>query len=661
VKFAASNGLMGMEKLAGIPGSVGGAVYGNAGAYGESTSDTLVRVKVFDGEKICWVDKNKGQFAYRDSIFKKTKPVILEAEFKLKEVGKKVSEGETNKAIEERIKKYSGPLACPGSFFKNVLVSDVSKEALTQIPKNKITFDKIPAGYLLESVGAMGMKKGKIEVSSFHANFIINTGGGTASDYYSLVMDLRQKIKEKYGIILEPEVQMIGFSKKAAVLGLGLEGKDLVKYLLGQNFEVTIFDKKEEKELDLGDIDKSKIKLITGENYLKNGLTGFDVIFRSPGVYRYIPELVEAEKAGVEISSAIKTFFSNCPGKIIGVTGTKGKGTTSSLIYEILKDSGKDVYLAGNIGKPYLELLNSLTKDSYVVLELSSFQLIDLTVSPHIAVVLNITQDHLDWHKDLKEYIEAKTNIVKHQKEDDFAVINTDYEIPLSFANKTKAKVLFFSRKKEVEGSYVEEGKIILNTKDKVILGETKDLLLRGEHNWENITAAVCASFAAGADILSIKKVIFSFKGLEHRLELVGEYGGVNFYNDSFATGPQPTMAAIDSFKEPTTLILGGYDKGLDFSELGKQIAETKNLTNVILIGNLEDKLEKLIKRENYSGQIIRMDKSPMEEIVKKAYSVTPKGGVVLLSPAAASFDMFLNYKDRGNKFKEAVRSASFK
>jgi UDP-N-acetylmuramoylalanine--D-glutamate ligase len=474
-------------------------------------------------------------------------------------------------------------------------------------------------------------------------------------------MGLRQKVKEKFGITLEPEVQIIGFGRKAAVLGLGLEGRDLVKYLLGHDFDVTIFDKKKENELDLGDIDKNKVKLITGEDYLKNGLTGFDVIFRSPGVYRFIPELIEAEKKGIEISSAIKVFFNECPGKIIGVTGTKGKGTTSSLIYEVLKESGKDVYLAGNIGKPYLELISLLNKNSYVVLELSSFQLIDLAKSPHIAVVLNITQDHLDWHKDLEEYIEAKTNIVKHQKKEDYAIINTDYDISNSFAQKAKSEVLFFSRNKEVKGSYVDKGKIILNAKDKIILGNSEDLLLRGEHNWENITAAVCASFVAGANMPAIKKVIFSFKGLEHRLELVGEFGGVNFYNDSFATGPQPTMAAISSFKEPLTLILGGYDKGLDFSELGKHISQTKNLSNVVLIGNLEEKLGGIIKKENFQGQIINMGKSTMEEIVKKAYSVTPKGGVVLLSSAAASFDMFLNYKDRGNKFKEAVGTADFK
>src|SRR3990172_9188726 len=206
--------------------------------------------------------------------------------------------------------------------------------------------------------------------------------------------------------------------KKVAILGFGLEGKDLALYLLGQGVDVSVFDKKNEADIDFAGLDKGKMTLICGENYLKEGLGGFDYVFRSPGVYRYIAEIVEAESRGVKISSAIKLFFEKCPAKIVGVTGTKGKGTTSTLIYEILKEGGYDVYLAGNIGKAYLELLPKLKKESIVVLELSSFQLIDMDVSPHIGVVLNITQDHLDWHKDLKEYVDAKKNIVKFQKDD---------------------------------------------------------------------------------------------------------------------------------------------------------------------------------------------------------------------------------------------------
>ncbi len=406
-----------------------------------------------------------------------------------------------------------------------------------------------------------------------------------------------------------------GKNKKIAILGYGIEGQDAEKFLKSQGAKVTILDKK----LD--------------ENYLQN-LNNFDVIVRSAGVYRYLPEIIEAEKNGVVITSPIKIFFENCPGKIIGVTGTKGKGTTSTLIYEILKRDKKEVYLAGNIGKPYLELLPKLTKDSFVILEMSSFQLIDLSLSPHIGVVLNITSDHMDWHKDQEEYVNAKKNIVSWQLQTDVAVVNEEYESSKSFAQLTKAKVIFFSKQK-LEDKY------------------KKDLLLRGEHNLENIAAAVTVAKVLKINEEKILDVVKNFKGLEHRLELVDSIEGITFYNDSFATGPQPTIAAINSFTEQETLILGGSDKGLDYSELGKFISEKENVKNIILIGLIRDQIKKHIKNKN----IFDLGTSSMTEIIKKSFEITPMGGVVILSPAAASFDMFENYKDRGNQFKKAVKS----
>jgi UDP-N-acetylmuramoylalanine--D-glutamate ligase len=448
--------------------------------------------------------------------------------------------------------------------------------------------------------------------------------------------------------------------KKVAVLGLGLEGKDLVRFLLEKKADVTVFDQKEENLLDFGDIDKKKLKLVCGEDYLRKGFKGFTIIYRSPGVYRNIPELIKAEKQGIEISSAIKLFFDLCPAKIIGVTGTKGKGTTSTLIYEILKKSGKSVYLSGNIGKPWLELLKVLKKDDWIVLELSSFQLIDLEISPHISVILNITTDHLDWHKDRKEYIEAKSQIVRHQTKNDFAVVNYDYITPRKFAKYTKGKILYFSRSKKVDGCNVKNDEIRLNTKGKdVSVGKTKELLLRGEHNWENITAAICASYSAGASLSAIKSTVFSFKGLEHRLELVDTVKGITFYNDSFATGPQPTIAAIHSFKAPITIILGGSDKGLDYTEMGEEIENVGNVKNTILIGDMAERIKEALIKAKYQGNIIDLGKPKMDFIVKKAFELTKPGGVVVLSPAAASFDMFKDYKDRGNQFKLAVRALS--
>lgn len=620
VNFAAQKNLSGMESLAGIPGTVGGAIYGNAGAYGQSTSDSLIKVKVFDGQKIVWLDKKDCHFAYRDSLFKETKVIILAAKFKLTPA-KKVAE-KTGEIMTERRKKYNSAMWCPGSFFKNVEIDRVSPASLKFVPSEKIVFGKISAGFLLESVGARGSRVGKIVVSPTHANFFINTGGGTAKDYFDLAFSLRKKVKDKFGIVLFPEVQIIGFDtyfigKEVAILGLGLEGKDLFGFLKKEKADITVFD-----------------RTLDGEDYLARGFNNFDILFRSPGAYRYMPEILEAEKNGVVISSAVKLFFRLCPGKIIGVTGTKGKGTTSTLIYEIMKKSGKDVYLVGNIGKPYLELLPKLTPDSWVIMEMSSFQLIDLDISPYIAVVLNITQDHLDWHKDVREYLGAKKNIVRYQNKTDFAVINAEYATPKSFTKETQGKVIYFAKSK-------------LETKFKT------DLLLRGQHNWENIAAAVAVGRILKIGDNLIQDVVRNFKGLEHRLELVKTVQGVTFYNDSFATGPQSTIAALNSFTEPETVILGGSDKGLDFKNLRQAIEKKENVKNLILIGETGEEIGGGIKGKT----IINLGKTSMNQIVKKAYEITPKGGVVLLSPAAASFDMFKNYKDRGEQFKIAVNS----
>ena len=658
VIFSVNSSLSGMEELIGIPGTVGGGIYGNAGAYGKSTTDNLEKVKVTDGIKTFWVSKEDLEFSYRDSNFKRDKKLILEAVFNLKKGDKNIIEENYKKILEDRQKKYDKGIYCPGSFFRNIEAKNLSKEILSKIPEEKIIFGKVPAGYLLETVDASGLKVGDVEVSEKHANFFINKGKGFAKDFYDLAMLLKQKVFDKFGISLEPEVQIIGFkndNKKIAVIGFGLEGQDLVKYFFDKDYEITVFDRKDERQLDIPK-DFKKIKFITGKNYLSETLDDFETIYRSPGVYRYTRKLFDAEKKGVVISSATQLFFDECPGKIIAVTGTKGKGTTSSLIYSILKKSGKDVFLVGNIGKPFLEILPKLTENSWIVMELSSFQLIDLNTSPHIAVILNITEDHLDWHKSREEYINAKKNILKHQLKIDFSVINSDYEIPKSFKKITNAKVYLTSAINEVEGCYVKNGDIVLKINDKKeIIGNVDKLILRGKHNWENITSAALASFLSGADIKSIKNEVFLFKGLEHRLELVKSINGVSFYNDSFATGPQPTIAAINSFNDPLTLILGGYDKGLDYTALINEINKYKNDLKVILIGDLQEKIYELLSKSFPKENIFKLDKSTMKEIINKTVEITPVNGVVLLSPAAASFDMFKDYKERGSLFKKAV------
>lgn len=404
-------------------------------------------------------------------------------------------------------------------------------------------------------------------------------------------------------------------NKNVAVIGYGIEGQDAEKFLIDKGANVKVLDQKFD------------------ENYLKD-LDKYDLIVRSPGVYPYKKELLEASKKGVRITSPTHIFFDEFGGTIIGITGTKGKGTTSTLIYEILKSSGLDVYLGGNIGKPLLELTSKLTDKSVVVMEMSSFQLIDLPVSPDISVVLNITSDHMDWHKNQKEYVDAKKNIVKFQKETDWAVLNKDYKVSRDFSKVTKSNILYFSKSSLSDN--LKEG-----------------LTLRGEHNLENIAAAVSVAKILNVKEEIIKSVVKNFKGLEHRLEFVREYKNVKFYNDSFATGPQPTIAAIKSFTEPETLILGGSDKGLNYKELGGVISSTQNVKNIILIGQIRKEIQKHIRNK----KIYDLGTSGMEDIVNKSFEITEKGGVVILSPAAASFDMFLNYKDRGNKFKEAANS----
>src|SRR3989344_4972205 len=411
--------------------------------------------------------------------------------------------------------------------------------------------------------------------------------------------------------------------KLASLGGLGVEGKATTRFLKKKypKAKIVVLDRKLDK------------------NYMAR-LNEFDVVYRTPGIPYNTKEIQKAIRKGVKVTSATEVFLEGARGTVIGVTGTKGKGTTSTLIYEILKKAGKDVYLAGNIGVPYLSLLSKLKGSSYVVLEMSSFQLIDLTKSPDVAVVLNITSDHMDWHKDQKEYVEAKTNIVKYQTSNDLSVINADYSVPSGFARETAAKVIFFS-KKSLDKKYKES------------------LLLRGEHNLENIAAAVSVAKALGINDEIILEVLRSFRGLEHRLELVAEIDGRTFYNDSFATGPQPVTAAIDSFSEPLTLILGGYDKGLEYEGLFKSIARKKNIKCIILIGDLERKFGSLLNRYKFKSEVVELGKSSMQAIVKEAFSKTSKGGVILLSPAAASFDMFANYKERGKKFKKAVLSLS--
>ena len=447
--------------------------------------------------------------------------------------------------------------------------------------------------------------------------------------------------------------------KKIAVLGLGIEGLSSAVFLSKRGAIVSVLDQKRENQLDqslLKILRESDIEILGGEEYLKN-LLKYNLVVRSPGVKL---ELLKKFVSEIKITSQTKLFFDLCPCPVIGVTGTKGKGTTSSLIYEMLRKQGFDVYLGGNIGKPPLDFLDKLNTQSKVVLELSSFQLQDLTKSPHIAVVLMMTSEHLDYHKDTNEYVKAKKNILRFQTKDDLAIINKDYPASNESGIHTEGKVFQVSRIGKVkEGCFVENGKILVSiskgrfTTEKVEIIKTKDILLPGEHNLENVCAAIMAALLSSVSKKNIIKVLKTFKGLEHRLELVGEVNGVRFYDDSFSTIPETAIAAIQAFKNPEILILGGSSKNSDFKELGEVISSASNIKAIIGIGVEWPKIKSKIK--NQKSKIIEGCRN-MKEIVQKAVSISKPGDVVLLSPACASFGMFKNYKDRGNQFKEKVK-----
>jgi UDP-N-acetylmuramoylalanine--D-glutamate ligase len=449
-------------------------------------------------------------------------------------------------------------------------------------------------------------------------------------------------------------------NKKVAILGLGVEGLSCIQYLSKNGADLTVLDRREKEDMDSDMHENAKdlgVKFTLGKDYLQK-LTDFDVIFRSPGFNRNNSELLEAEKQGVMVTSLTKLFFELCPCPIIGVTGTKGKGTTSSLIYEMLKESGRDVYLGGNIGTPPLDFLEQLNKDSIVVLELSSFQLQDMTKSPHVAIMLMTTSEHLDHHKDISEYIDAKRNILRFQTQDDFAIVNRDYPASNESDIYSDGRVFYVSRERAGQDGVFVRDDILwmqIDGNEKKII-DTKDILLPGKHNIENVSAASLAAHLAGVGREQIVKVLRSFKGLEHRLELVREVNGVKYYDDSFSTTPETAIAAIEAFVAPEILILGGSSKNSDFSELGKVIGNSKNIKAIIGIGDEWHRIKAELPVSNFKSQILFIeDAKDMKTVVLAASKIAQSGDVVLLSPACASFGMFKNYKDRGEQFKREV------
>lgn len=460
-----------------------------------------------------------------------------------------------------------------------------------------------------------------------------------------------------------------------AIVGYGIEGKAICKYLLEHQYgNITVLDQNVDLREQLPDGVSSKL----GANYLE-GVQDFDVIMRSPGVKYLNPHIQLAKSAGRKVTSPIDFFVDQCPCPIVGVSGTKGKGTTSTLIYEMLKaggwKAGTDLFLGGNIGNPPIEFLDQLNGESLVVLELSSFQLQDIHKSPKYAVLLNTGVDHMDYHADREEYMEAKEQLLVHQHADSVVVLNQDYEYFKYYKPLVKGELRVVSMREKVEdGAYVKwagaagaghDGEIFYAKGGKSHkIADVSEMRLVGSHNLENVMPAMIIAKELGVEDSAIREVIKGFENLPHRLQFARELNGVRYYNDSYSTTPETSMAAVDSFVDDTILIAGGHDKGADYSEWAEKILKKPSLRTVILMGSNAEKMERALmeasdRLKGHTGgllptRIVRRDN--LEQAVVEAYSEAEEGSVVVMSPAAASFDQFKDYKERGNTFIAQAR-----
>ncbi len=448
--------------------------------------------------------------------------------------------------------------------------------------------------------------------------------------------------------------------RKVAIIGLGVSNIPLLDYFFQKKARVTVFDEREIEKIPnelIQKLNNYEFKYVFGKNCLKNlGSFNFNIILRSPSCLPTRKELEDASSNGALVTSEIELLMEMAPCKIIGVTGSDGKTTTTSLINSILQKGGYKTYLGGNIGTPLFTKLEEIKPQDILVLELSSFQLMGMEISPNIAVITNITPNHLNIHKDYEEYINAKKNIFKYQGEDDTVILNYDNEITRNCKKEAKGKVIFFSGKEKLDDGFIVDDKIIKECDDRIrkhVL-DCREVILRGEHNYENIATA----FAATKDLVDIDvavEAVKEFKPVEHRLEFVREINDVKWYNDSVSSSPTRTIAGLNSFDEEIVLIAGGYDKNLDYTPIAKPIVD--KVKTLILIGQTSDKIFDAVKeeleKENKELNIYMCNS--LKETVELARKSAKPGQIVLFSPASASFDMFKNFADRGEQFKELV------
>lgn len=413
---------------------------------------------------------------------------------------------------------------------------------------------------------------------------------------------------------------------KIAIAGFGLEGKTSFDYWNNSGNDLTIVD---ERDVVDGVLQDTATLLGTG---VFSQLADFDLIIRSPSVHpKKLPY-------GDKVWSATNEFFAKCPAPIIGVTGTKGKGTTSSLIVSILRAAGKTVHLVGNIGLPALEILPRIQPDDIVVYELSSFQLWDLEKSPHVAVVLGIEPDHLDVHTDFDDYVRAKMHITLEQNDGDVVIFNSNSEVAQKIAEASPADIVI---------------------RYPFPIDDFKDSLkIPGAHNQENASAAIAATRQFGVSDEVIHEGLASFTGLPHRIKFVREVGGVKFYDDSYSSAPAASLAALRSFKHPKIILLGGFEKKADFHELSEYIASTPSVKCAVVYGATRGRITATLKGAGVDDKKIHtLEAQVFTEIVQTAARMAESGDVVLLSPGCASFDMFRNFTDRGEQFIEIVEA----
>lgn len=443
--------------------------------------------------------------------------------------------------------------------------------------------------------------------------------------------------------------------KRVAVIGIGVSNKPLIKLLLRKGISVTACDKNRWEDFggDAEELESLGAELRLGPDYLK-GLD-HDVIFRTPGLRPDVPELLAAKEKGSVITSEMEVFFEVCPCHTIGVTGSDGKTTTTTIIESLLRKAGYTTYVGGNIGRPLLTDVDGMEPGDWAVLELSSFQLMTMERSPEIAVVTNLAPNHLDIHKSMEEYVTAKKNIFSHQSSYEKAVFNEDNEVTRGFADEVGDRAVRFSRRKELDrGVYEKDGAVWCadeRGRRQVLL--LKDILLPGDHNVENYMAAIAAIDGLVSDTV-VREFAASFAGVEHRIELVRTLNGVRYYNDSIASSPSRTIAGLRSFREKVILIAGGYDKHIPFDVLGPEVV--RHVKQLILTGATAAKIREAVEGcPDYGGQPPILECEDFTKAVLAAHRMAQPGDVVILSPACASFDRFKNFAQRGEAFKKII------